>query len=201
MQCIPFPISGAVLACMAGGAMAAPLSCDQFRDRFSGALAATLSKDVAVPTFTLGFIDPVRGRRFDWVSNGTTGTLKCGQANQFEEVVVNARFENKETFASTLQQFITITGASICALSSDGPLICAAFGRSMLQDTLEQIGRARNRGTQMPSGLSDRVLFPGANAEMTAASTFVTFLLGPGRGAAMDDTRQALPSVERKPVP
>ena len=183
---------GILLLGSSAAASAKPLTCEQYKDRLGGALLATGEKKVDVPKFTLGFSDPVRGRRYDWGTLNLTGTLKCGPGDEFEEVYVSAAFERKDQFADTIQNFIVVSAATVCALSTNGAPACSDFSRSMLQDSLEQIGRAYNRGATRPSGLTNRDVVPGAKAELTAASTLVTLLIGPGRGATIDEERQPL---------
>ena len=190
-----------ILAC-AGAAAAAPLSCEQFKDRLSGALLASGDKQFEVPRFEPTNGSSAHGQRFNWSSSGLDGTVSCDKEARFDEFFVNAHFESKKTFADTLTRFITITGASICALAADGAVTCADFGRSMLQDALEQVGRGYNRGITTASGLSDRAPFSGVKAELTAASTLVTFLLAPDEGTTLSEERHRItPQPAKPPAP
>ena len=103
-------------------------------------------------------------------------------------------------YLALLKRFVAMQGASICALASDGTAQCEEAGRALLQQALEKMGQAYRRGSKSPNGLADRTLFPGANAEVTSASTLLTFLVGPGRGESLDATRKPLQPQASGPV-
>lgn len=186
---------GTVLALCAAGAATAgaePLTCATFKDRLDAALLASADNDAAAVVTKPAFKDPVRGTRYDWTDGTLGGALSCGPADQFQEFGISLEFRTKETFAAMLKRFGSIQGASICALSSAGTDACEAAGRGVLREALEKMGDAYRRGAKAPSGLADRTLFPGANAEVTSASTLLTFLIGPGRGNTIEATRMPL---------
>ena len=185
-------LSSAVFLLCTSIAQAAPLTCTEYRNRLQGALLATGAKGLEVTDFKVGFENASYGKRYDWTSNELAGTMNCGPGDQFEEFYASLAFEKRNTFSASLTRFIALSGASICALSSDGATACSDAGRKMLQDGLEQMGRAYNKGARTPSSLVDRDLFKGAKAELTSAPTLVTFLVGPGRGAVLDEARQPL---------
>ena len=188
-------IGGTLALLVFGGmAQAAPLTCTDFRDRLNGAMLASAAKDVQIADYRLAYDNPVRGKRYAWTMAGIEGSLSCGTGDSFEELSMRLAFAKKETFAQTLSQFIALSGASICALASDGATLCADVGRTMLQSGLEQMGGKYNHGNKAPSGLVDRTLMPGVTAELTAAPTAITFLVGPGRGSSIDAERKPLVS-------
>lgn len=174
-----------------GVAGAASLTCEDYKDRLNGAMLAGGSP--AAVSFVLGFANAVRGKRYEWTAGAVEGSMHCGPSDQFEEFGIRLHFRDRSTFSETLKQFITIQGASICALVSDTPPACTNFGRRMLQTALEQVGRDYNRGVKLPSAVVDRPLFPGTTASLASAPTLMTFLVGPGLRSSLDAARQPLP--------
>ncbi len=191
-------LGGLILSLAATAAEAAPLTCDQFRDRLNGALAASGDPDVQATAYTVRSAASARGKSYDWTGGEIAGTMKCGPADQFEELYVGLRFVDRDKFADQVKRFVTFNGAAICSLVADGPVACANAGKLLLQNALKQMGAAYNHGSQSPSGLTDRVLAPGVSAELTSAPTLMTFVIGPGRGGTLDDARQPLASAEPK---
>jgi hypothetical protein len=185
-----------------GNATAAGLTCDQFRDRLNGALMLSGDKDVEGLDFAASAAQSGRGQRLSWTTSGLDGTVECDASNAFSEFFVNAQFRSKEEFSAQLKRLTTVSGASICALASDGFSACAEFSRGMLRTVLEQIGSAYNHGAKNPSGIVSRPVVPGAKAELTAAATLVTFLID--RDGTLDEARQTLlpappPSTDPQP--
>lgn len=197
---IRIAIAVAIMLPCAGTALAATLSCNEFKVRIDGALLATGSQDTDAMAFKRGFTNPARGSRFNWRGNGLSGTLACGVADQFEEFGVTLPFSKKDDVAAGLKHFIAVSGASMCALSSDNAPACGDFARSMVQEGLEQMGRAFNHGSKTPAGISDRAVVPGVNAELTSAPTLLTFLIGPGRGGSVEAVRTPLAAQPSKPA-
>ena len=175
---------------------AAPLTCEHYRDRLTGALAASNEGDTDTPTFTLNSTSAERGQRYQWSTGALSGTMSCNTAGQFEEFYAEVRFTSRDGIASLLKRYIGLNGAAICALATDEAVACSNFGKLMLQDTLRQMGDAAKRRLPSPSGLSDRTLFDGVTAELTAAPTFFSFIIGPGRGATVDETRRSLGPID-----
>lgn len=183
-----------------GVAGAASLTCEDYKDRLNSALLAGGSP--AAVGFVLGFANAVRGKRYDWNAGAMEGSMNCGPADQFEEFGIRLQFRDRSTFSETLKQFITIQGASICALASDTPPTCTNFGRRMLQTVLEQVGRDYTRGVKLPSAVVDRPVFPGTTASLASAPTLITFLVGPGLGSSLDAARQPLsPTAPAETLP
>ena len=189
-------IAVTVVLSYAGAAFAATLSCTEFKVRIDGALLATGVQDTDAMTYELGFTNPSRGSRFSWRGNALSGTLACGVADQFEEFGVTLTFSKKDDVAAELKHFIAVSGASMCAVSSENAPACGDFARRMLQEGLEQMGQAFNHGSKTPAGISDRTILPGVNAELTSAPTLLTFLLG----GSVDASRQPLTPQPSKPA-
>lgn len=184
----------------AGEAAAATLDCAAFKVRMDGALLATGLQDADALTFKVGFTDPVRGSRLSWSGSGLSGTMACGVADEFEEFGVSLAFTAKKDVAVGLKHFIAVGGASICALSSDTAPACGEMARGMVQESLEQMGKAFNHGSKTPAGTSERTVLPGVKADITSAPTLLTFLIGPDQGTAVDATRRPLTPQPAKPV-
>ncbi len=179
----------------ASPSLAAPLTCDAFRDRVNGALMASGDKDAEAPNFKAGVTSPEGTRRYTWDTASLSGTMNCGPANQFAEFYISLEFASKDRFAEQIKRFVTLQGAAICALVKADPQGCADQGKLVLQDALKQMGAAYTHGSRNPSGLSDRTLVLNVNMESTAAPSLVTFTIGPGRGSTVDDTRREIAST------
>jgi hypothetical protein len=181
-------------------ASAAPLTCRVFKDRLNGALLAGAGAEAGAVVFKPGYTDPERGTRYDWTDSKLDGTMNCGPADEFQEFGISLEFRSKDSFADMLKHFMTVQGASICALASDGAAACEDAARTMLQEALAKMGQAYRRGSKSPSGLADRTILPGVSAEVTSASTLLTFLVGPGRGESLDAARTPLQHQPGKPA-
>ena len=192
-----WPLGIVIIVLAAISAKAETLTCASFRDRLADSVLATGSKDAVV--FRPGFTDPSHHSRDDWGTDSVGGALRCGPGDEFEEFDLSLQFNTKETFADDLNRFLVMQGAIICALAQESASACKQYGRSMLQDALEQMGRNASHGAKSPSGLVDRTLFAGASAELTSAPSLVTFVVGPGRGGTVDASRPPLPKPTEKP--
>ena len=181
----------------AASARADTLTCAVFRERLAGSVLAAGAKDAV--TFRPGFTDASHHTRDDWGDQRIGGALRCGPSDEFEEFGLSLQFNTKETFVDDLNRFMVMQGAIICALAQQSASGCKQYGRSMLQEALEQMGRNANRGAKTPSGLVDRTLFAGASAELTSAPSLVTFVVGPGHGGTVDTSRPALPEPAENP--
>lgn len=196
-----WPAAMLALIAFVGTAHADVLTCDTYRTRLDEALRAGDEHATPLP-LTLAFTSPVRGKRYGWdQGKGLSGSLNCGPADQFEEFGIELQFDRKQTFAADLKRLIDMQAASICALSSSQAPVCNDFGRAMLKDVLQQMGKAATGGVKTPSGLSDKTLFGPVRAELVSSSTQVSFLIGPGRGETMDATRQPLSEPAGKAAP
>jgi hypothetical protein len=190
MRTLQLMISALLLTAAGANAQAASLTCDLFRDRLNAALMLSGDKDVEALRFAPATVQTGRGQRLSWTTSDLDGTVECDRANGFTEFFLNAQFNNKDEFAAQLKRLTTVSGASLCALASDGFSACADFSRAMLRTVLEQIGSAYNHGAKNPSGIVSRPVVPGAKAELTAAATLITFLVD--RDGTLDEARQPL---------